>query len=91
MSSSGTVLALAALALIESLLLELREKEVLGDAELAGLLDDVVDSNARSAREAGAEVADIHRGVRDLVATLRDGSNSIHAIRRLLENETRTH
>lgn len=86
MTSSGTTLALAALALIESLILELRERELLGEAELSGLLDDAADAHARAAEEAGA--AAYHRDVCEVINTLRGGGNSVQVIKRIVESGT---
>ena len=87
MNVNGTVLALAAFALIESLILELRDREYLGEADLAGILDDVSNAHARAAEETDGKVAAYHREVTEVIEMFRQGGNSVRVVDGLLEKD----
>jgi hypothetical protein len=80
MTDNPAVAAMAALSICESLLLSLRERGVLDDREIAGLLEDVVSTHRATADLSSRP--DLHSAAAGLVERLRRGEDSTRALDR---------
>jgi hypothetical protein len=74
----------AALSVCESLILALKERGVLDDAEIHGLLEDVCSVHRNAA--ADGEDPDLHESVADIADELMNGGNSVHLLRKPRRN-----
>lgn len=77
-SARTPVVGLAALTLLESLLIALRERDVLSEQEMTGLKDDVVAAH-RHAALTGDKA--LHNAVADLVAGVDGPGNGLFSLR----------
>ena len=71
----------AALSLCESLILALKERGVLDDADIQGLLEDVASAHRNAA--ADGNDPDLHGSVADITEEIMNGGNSIRLMRKL--------
>ncbi len=69
------VMAAAALAICESLLLALNDRNILPEREIMGILRDAADAHANDPGDDGQQA--MHRGVADLINRIIDGGNSV--------------
>jgi hypothetical protein len=70
----------AALSVCESLILALKERGILDDAEIRGLLEDVRSAHRNAA--ADGDNPDLHDGVADIADQIMNGGNSIRLLRK---------
>jgi hypothetical protein len=71
----------AALSVCESLILALKERGILDDAEIQGLLDDVRSAHRNAA--ADGDNPDLHDSVADIADQIMNGGNSVSLLRKL--------
>ena len=71
----------AALSICESLILALKERGLLDDAEIQGLLEDVVSAHRNAA--ADGNDPDLHASVAAIADDIMNGGNSMRLLRRL--------
>lgn len=72
------IVGLAALTVLESLLISLRERNVLSEEEMAGLKDDVIAAHRNASLEGDKA---LHDGVADLVSGMGAARDGIFALR----------
>lgn len=71
----GTAAGIAALAICESLLIAMRDLEIMGASETAGVLKDAASAH-RNAGGTGNEAA-LHREVATIIERIMAGGNSV--------------
>jgi hypothetical protein len=76
----------AALSVCESLILALKERGILDDAEIHGLLEDV--SSAHRNAAADGDDPDLHESVAEIADEIMNGGNSVRLLRRPGRNST---
>jgi hypothetical protein len=70
----------AALSLCESLILALKERGVLDEAEIQGLLEDVCSAHRNAAAE--GDDPELHESVADIADEIMNGGNSVRLLRK---------
>ena len=78
MSDTTDVSGIAALSILESLLLALNDRKILPEHEVLGVLKDA--AAAHENLSDGSEKADLHKAVSDLINGIVDGGNSVRRI-----------
>jgi hypothetical protein len=78
MSEPSDVSGIAALTILESLLLALNDHKVLPEHEIRGVLKDA--SATHENVPAGSKKADLHKAVSVLINSIQDGGNSARRI-----------
>ncbi len=73
MPNSADVSALAALGILESLMLAMNDHKILPEAEIVGILQDA----ARAHAQATTGDMEMHRAVAALIMAILDGGNSV--------------
>ncbi len=81
LSSDSAVLGAAALSLCQSLLLALQDRKILENAEVNGLLEDVVSAHRNAA--ADGEEPEFNNAVADAVSSIIRTEDPVRALRRL--------
>ena len=76
MAQGNDVSGTAALAICESLLLALNDRNILPEAEIIGILQDAAAAH-HHAPEGGNGSAELHRAVADLINGILAGGNSV--------------
>jgi hypothetical protein len=71
----------AALSVCESLILALKERGILDDAEIHGLLEDVRSAHRNAA--ADGDNPDLHDSVADIADQIMNGGSSVSLLRKL--------
>jgi|GEM_PF-5258366 len=84
MSDRALELACAGLTLLESLILELKEKGLISSDELAGLFEDARDAH-RHASTPGSE--DFHANVASIIDLLLEGGDATNICDRMARRE----
>jgi len=75
MSKSTDVSGVAALTILESLLLALNDRKVLPEREILGVLEDA--AAAHDNQSSGSESGQLHKAVSALINTIIEGGNSV--------------
>jgi hypothetical protein len=75
MTNVPDVAGTAALAICESLLLALNDRNILPEREIVGILRDATAAHANDPGEDG--LADLHKAVADLIGSIIAGGNSV--------------
>jgi hypothetical protein len=73
MPNSADVSALAALGILESLMLAMKDYKILPEAEIVGILQDAAFAHAK----ATTGDMEMHRAVAALIMAILDGGNSV--------------
>jgi hypothetical protein len=75
MSEPTDVSGIAALTILESLLLALNDRKVLPEREILGVLQDA--AAAHDNQSSGSESGQLHKAVSALINTIIEGGNSV--------------
>lgn len=81
MAERAAAIGLAALSICESLILSLRDRGLLDDAEASGLLEDAAEAHRNAV--SSADDAELHRVAAELIDRIKKGENWVEVLRHL--------